>query len=183
MFKALQNGWTPPQHITEQEYKKVQANKSNFPDYYVGFIGFMGSYASKYFGGYARAVKSDGVTLRDMPHEAIKNLLTQLPNLKDIIFTNFDIEYFYKFSQSSVNDWLIYCDPPYQYTTKYSNVSFNYDKFWNWVRDISKSNHVFISEYNAPNDFDCIWAKSVTTALKVYEHEPRIEKLFRKVKK
>ena len=37
---------------------------------------------------------------------------------------------------------------------------------------------VLISEYNAPNDFECIWSKDVTTSLKVHEHENRTEKLF-----
>lgn len=29
-----------------------------------------------------------------------------------------------------------------------------------------------------PKDFTCIWQKSVTTSLKVHEHEVRTEKLF-----
>lgn len=43
---------------------------------------------------------------------------------------------------------------------------------------MSKYNKVFVSEYNAPDDFDCIWSKQVTTSLKVHEHEDRTEKLF-----
>lgn len=46
------------------------------------------------------------------------------------------------------------------------------------VEKMSKYNKVFVSEYNAPDDFDCIWSKQVTTSLKVHEHEDRTEKLF-----
>ncbi len=35
-----------------------------------------------------------------------------------------------------------------------------------------------MSEYNAPDDFECIWNKNVTTSLKVHKHEDRVEKLF-----
>jgi len=73
---------------------------------------------------------------------------------------------------------VIYLDPPYEGTTKYKNNDFDYDVFWDWVRDLSKDNYVFISEYNAPPDFECIWSKKVTTSLKVHEHEDRTEKLF-----
>ena len=40
MFLALQNGWNPPEHITEEEYEMVRQNKEKYPEYYVGFVGF-----------------------------------------------------------------------------------------------------------------------------------------------
>ena len=40
MFLALQNGWNPPEHITEEEYQNVRQNKEKYPDYYVGYVGF-----------------------------------------------------------------------------------------------------------------------------------------------
>lgn len=73
---------------------------------------------------------------------------------------------------------MIYCDPPYEGTTKYATGGFNYKTFWNWVRELSLSNYVLVSEYNAPDDFTSIWEKSVTTSLKVDKHEDRTEKLF-----
>ena len=79
---------------------------------------------------------------------------------------------------SNLKNAVVYCDPPYQGTTKYATDSFDYEAFWNWVREISKDNYVFISEYNALDDFECIWSKNVTTSLKVHEHEDRTEKLF-----
>ena len=75
------------------------------------------------------------------------------------------------------NRCLIYCDPPYQGTTKYKD-GFDYVEFWNWIRQISKNNFVFISEYNAPIDFECIWQKQLTTTLDKSSRKVDIEKLF-----
>lgn len=51
---------------------------------------------------------------------------------------------------------VVYCDPPYQNTATYSEAGFNHDKFWEWCRKVSKTNHLYISEYNAPDDFKAI---------------------------
>lgn len=59
--------------------------------------------------------------------------------------------------------WIGQCDPPYKGTTLYKTGAFDHDKFWQWCRDMSKKNKVFISEYNAPIDFECIWQGEVKT--------------------
>lgn len=51
---------------------------------------------------------------------------------------------------------VVYCDPPYQGTAEYSEGGFNHIEFWNWVRDLSQTNKVFVSEYKAPDDFKAI---------------------------
>lgn len=72
---------------------------------------------------------------------------------------------------------VVYCDPPYQGTTKYKD-KLNYDTYWNWVREISKDNIVLCSEYNAPSDFECIWSKELTTTLDKASRSKAVEKLF-----
>lgn len=73
---------------------------------------------------------------------------------------------------------IVYCDPPYDGTTKYKDA-FDHQKFWTWVRQISKTNKVFVSEYNAPDDFECIWSKVVTcTMTKNIGSNKKIERLF-----
>jgi len=175
LFKQLQTGWKPPMHISEDEYNDVRLNRDKYPDYYVGLVGFNATFGSKYFGGYARGFKADKITPRDIPNEAIRNLMEQVPNIQDVKFVCDD---YLTLNETKMSNWVIYCDPPYQDTTKYVTGGFEYDTFWQWVRDTSKNNFVFISEYNAPKDFECIWQKNVTTSLKVHEHENRVEKLF-----
>ena len=60
LLKKLQEGWIPPSTISEDEYNSVRLNKENYPDYYVGLVGFCSTFGSKYFGGYARGFKADG---------------------------------------------------------------------------------------------------------------------------
>ena len=43
---------------------------------------------------------------------------------------------------------------------------------------MSKSNIVLCSEYNAPDDFDCIWSKELTTTLDKNSRSKAVEKLF-----
>ena len=31
LFKALQNGWTPPDSVSKEEYFQIRTNKSNYP--------------------------------------------------------------------------------------------------------------------------------------------------------
>ena len=176
MFKEIQNGWQIPLHISEDEYNAVRDNKTLYPSYYVGLVGFNATFGSKYFGGYARGFKADKVTPRDIPNEALRNLSEQIPKIMDVEFLCGDYR---NNKYVDVKGAVIYCDPPYQGTTKYATDSFDYDAFWDWCRKMSKDNFVFVSEYNAPDDFECIWSKGVTTSLKVHEHENRTEKLFR----
>lgn len=180
MFLALQNGWNPPEHITEEEYQNVRQNKEKYPDYYVGYVGFNSTFSAKYFGGYARSFKSDGITPRDQSNEAYRNLMKQTPKIKDVKFvcSSYDQNKY-----CNLKNALIYCDPPYQNTTKFETGSFDYDKFWDWCRRMSKCNKVFISGYQAPDDFKCVWSKESLANLDYNRGNDRnkklrVEKLF-----
>ena len=112
-----------PDTITEEEYNAVRTNPSNYPDWYVGLVGFC-SFGGKWWGGYPRSFKNDGVTPRDMPNEIIRNIKKQAPKLKGTIFVCGD------FWKLGVGHMVIYCDPPYRDTTKYATSDFDYDKFY-----------------------------------------------------
>ena len=73
----------------------------------------------------------------------------------------------------------IYLDPPYENMTKYSEY-INHTEFWEWCRNLAKTNKVFISEYKAPSDFKCVLEIETKTDLrtKLNGNEKRIEKLF-----
>lgn len=170
MFKELQKGTTPPEDISREEYYRVFKNKSDYPDWYVGLVGFCATFGAKYFGGYG----SDYKTGRRLSNERIRNLQKQLPKIQDVKFSCDDYKNL-KFKSPAV----IYCDPPYDAPTKYSTAKFNHDEFWEWAREISKTNYVFISEYNAPDDFECIWQTEINTCLtRGDRQEKRVEKLF-----
>lgn len=148
MFKELQNGWIPPDYVSEEDYKNAKINQDTFP-HIAGFIGFACSFAGKWFGGYARDKKGGGngnYALRGK-----NSILKKMENLKNANFICKD------FSELDFNNTLIYCDPPYRNTTQYNKKilgEFNYDLFLEWVKKQSYKNIVLVSEYkhNVPND-------------------------------
>ena len=166
-----------PNTISEEEYIKVRDNKKNYPKWYVGLVGFCCGFGAKYFGGYARAFKNDGVTPRYMVNEAIKNLKKQSPKLKNIKFINSN---FLELPIDKIKGYVVYCDPPYRDTTKYSTKNFPYELFYDWCRKLSKNNVVLVSEYNMPDDFICIWEKTtkINIDAKNINKPIRIEKLY-----
>jgi len=178
MWKELQNGWEPQMHISEVEYNAVKNNPYNYPDHYVGLIGFAGSFGAKWFGGYARGFKADKVTPRDIPNEGIRNILKQSNNVKTVKFISGD--YIKITPKNRLNGWLVYCDPPYAGTTKYKET-IEHDKFWGWAADMGRNNIVLVSEYNAPDGWEPIWEKQTTTSLQVKKHSERTEKLWKYV--
>ena len=166
-----------PDVIYEDEYKNVKSNKEKYEDWYVGLVGFCASFGAKYFGGYARDSKND--TTGKWSRGAIKNLLKQQPNLKDITFECKDFR-----DISNINGYVIYCDPPYRNTTKYKTETFPYEEFYDWCREMSKDNVVLISEYWMPDDFECIWEKESkvnfdSNRKSNEDKNKRIEKLFK----
>lgn len=166
-----------PETISEDEYNKVKDNNDDYPDWYVGLVGFCATFSAKWFGGYARAVKADKVSPRDMSNEAIRNLEKQRKDLQNIVFFHSTYEKFNEVSNS-----VIYCDIPYRDTTKFKTETFDYEHFYEWCKQMkSQNNIVFISEYNMPEgNFECIWEKehSVNLDSNRSSKSKRIERLY-----
>jgi len=175
MWRCILNGWIP-EKVDREMYNDIRDNKEKYPPNLVGWVGFNCSYSGKYFGGFAGETKTKINTVRDYQKEAIKNVLKQASKMKNVILTNTD----YLLLDIPFKS-IVYCDPPYEGTTEYKD-KFNHNTFWDWVRQISKSHQVFISEYKAPPDFKCIWSKKVNSSLsangKVGSNKESIEKLF-----
>lgn len=152
-----------PITVTEDEYKKVKENKGKYDKWYVGLVGFCGSFGAKFFGGFARRYNKDG-SLFDVPAQAINSLRrqSQLEQFKDVKFKCCS---FLDLPKDKIKGYVIYCDIPYKGTTKYKAESFPYEEFYKWVKEMSIHNTVLISEYNMPEEFTCIWEKELKTVL------------------
>lgn len=153
---------------------------TKFFDWEMGNIGFLASYNGRWFdGGYAKSgyeKTKNGERFRDYYREARDNLLAQAPNLKDIKFSCKDYTYY---NEVNLKGFVIYVDPPYQNTKQYANATnFDYDEFWQTMRDWSKYNIVLISEESAPDDFECIWEQEVSRSIKASDKSKSTEKLF-----
>lgn len=138
MFKSLQNGWIPPEYVSEEDYQKAKIEQDIKP-HIAGFVGFACSFAGKFWGGYARDNKDGNYALRGK-----NSVLKKMETLKDSQFTCKD------FIDLDYENCLIYCDPPYKNTTQYYKKilgDFPYDKFLEWIHIQSEKNIVLISEY------------------------------------
>lgn len=171
LLKAVQNGYEMPEQLSKEQYYDVKANK-NRDMALTGFVGFGCSFGAKWWGGYAAGNSGTNYAKR-----AKNSLLRKMENLQDAEFLCGDYRNI-KISDGSV----VYCDPPYAGTTGYSNSSeFSHEDFWNYMREISKNNIVFISEIHAPDDFEVVWEKSIRRTLDKNKDNnfDSAEKLFR----
>lgn len=157
--------------FTEDKYKYVKNNKSEFKDWELGLYGFCGSYGSKFFDTFARGNKNNGES-RDMPRERINNLKKQSSNLKDVTFKHYDFK-----ELKDLVGYTIYCDIPYKGTSKYDD-DFDYEYFYEWCKKMSINNNVFVSEYNMPFG-KVVWSGELRSSINnASQRDVVIERLF-----
>lgn len=170
MYKALQNGYELPENLTKEEYDNIKVNKDK-DKALTGFVEFGCSFGGKWFGGYAKNRVGRNYCLEAKKHTM--KLWNGIKNAKFICGDYRDVEI--------PDGAIVYADPPYYKTTGYSNSKdFNYEEFWEYMRKLSKTHKVFISEENAPEDFECIWQKEVRRTLDSNKNNmpKKTEKLF-----
>lgn len=182
LLQRVQNNLPLYKSVSKELYDKARTaynnrNTTEFEDWQIGNIGFIASFNGRWFdGGYAKTgyeKTKKGLRLRNYYNEAKNNLLKQANSLKDIQFKCCD------YTECKYTECLIYCDPPYQGTKQYANATkFDYDLFWNTMREWSKNNIVIISEEHAPDDFTCIWDQEVSRSIKANNKSKSVEKLF-----
>lgn len=168
-----------PEIITEDYYNELKSKKEI--NGITGFVGISMSFGAKLFGGYARNKKGSKGCIENMKTQTRrvkKAALKQSPLLQGVQLVKRsynDLKHLVDFEHEKC---IIYCDPPYKGTTSYKN-KFNHEEFWQWCRDKTLQGHkVFISEYQAPDDFECIWSKEITTTLNAKSTFSKVEKLF-----
>ena len=158
-----------PENVSEDEYRSL---KGKPVDPISSWIRFVCSLGGRFENGYAR-----DKTGRNYALEGKHNALKQSPKIQSV-----------EFACASYKDYrpvnsLVYCDPPYQGTTKYKTDVFNHEEFFEWCRDTSKNgNLVYVSGYNAPNDFECVWQGEVKTnfaSQRKSATHTAVEKLFK----
>ena len=169
--------------IANAEYRRLLSNfskdleiwkqESFIPLWKIGAIEWYSSYSR---GGFQKGYAKSTAT-RDYYNEAYRNHLkqSQTDNYKKIQFVQGD----YRQLEIPINS-LIYCDSPYKSTQGYMiEKDFNFNEYYNWLREKSKFNPIFISEQSMPDDFKIAWEKTdVKRTLALHEHTKACEKLF-----
>lgn len=139
-------------------------------------IGAMEFFASFCNGGFPRGYAKN-TTTRNYFQEARRNLEKQAPSLRGI---QFKCQNYWELEP--IQSAVILLDPPYQGTKQYGYVNqpkMDYVHFWNWVRELSRDNFVFICEQSAPEDFEVVWEQEVTRTTNKENNFKAVEKLFR----
>lgn len=100
----------------------------------------------------------------------------QISSLDGIEFWCGDYEELYG---DDICNCLIYCDTPYKDTKQYNtSLNFDYDRFWNWAERMGEKNIVLVSEYQAPDNWECIWHKCLPKTMNHGSNVSAVEKLF-----
>ena len=136
-------------HIPREEYERLKTQHSD-SSFRRAVAAFAYSYKGKEFTGYfndrrerGRMYAEEHKRYYDKLHD---NDIFQRTRLRSIDYRKLEPK-----------DKLVYCDPPYRSTTGYNrDAEFDNDEFWQRMREWSRDNIVFISEYKAPRDFRCV---------------------------
>ena len=102
--------------------------------------------------------------------------LERLERLQQLDYRNADIK----------EGDVVYLDPPYANTGGYargnSEDTFDNGAFWEWANKIARTNHVYVSEYTAPEGWEAILTFPKKTTMAGGTRETKPEKLFVKKK-
>ncbi|WP_187654996.1 hypothetical protein [Xenorhabdus sp. PB62.4] len=151
------SGCHPPEQISREQYYEIKNNKAGI-SHLTGWVGFNCSYSGKWFDGYAGITQTKS-GIRDYQSEAISNIQRQVIDLDGVQLLCTD------YKELNIPDGaVVYCDLPYANTRQYRDA-FNTTEFWGWVHKLSNRCTVFVSEYTAPDDFDCIWSREITSGI------------------
>lgn len=177
MWLGLQNEEPRPYQIDKEMYNKArndfnQNTNKHFNDFLIGWIGWMASFNGRFFdGGY-----SGQTAARNYIEEQIRNTHKQFDLIKGIDFRHGDYS-----QQNFPDNSIIYCDIPYKGTKQYAtSKNFDYEKFYHWCLEQKEKGHtVFLSEYNAPSFFSCIWEMEITNSMHTTKTTKPVERLFK----
>jgi len=172
LYKAVQDGWEPPEFVSEGEWRTYRKMTEVIDDPMQAFCRFGCGFGGDWNGGYAR---SEGKACYAATSR--RSLLKQKPMLTGVHFES------KLFNEWNPKDALVYCDPPYAGTTQYGAFDgFDHDLFWQTVRDwVNRGNTVVVSEYAAPDDFVCVKEFISQMGLSVGDavtRPKRVERLF-----
>lgn len=138
LYKAVQDGWDPPTEVSKETYMAAKLLPDTDP--MKAFCGFGCSFGGKWFGGYGGPSKC---------HPTGLAIYTRNSLLKLVNITNISLECIDFLSSVFWQYPVLYCDIPYDGVTGYQTL-FDRVKFIQMIKEYSKYNHVFISEYSFP---------------------------------
>ncbi len=177
MWRALTTtDWIPPTYIPKAYYKQVRESwhkdDGAYPDSEIGWVGFMASWNGRFFDGGYSGHSANG---RDYISENILNTMRQIDRLRGVEWQTGSYEQMVMPPSS-----LVYYDPPYKGTSSYATAKgFDHYRFYDWTRQMKRDGHtVYVSEYQMPGDFSCVWQKQITNSVNLTKTYKPTERLW-----
>lgn len=162
MWKAMQNGWIPPESISNSDYDNLKLNKDS-DNPLTGYAGYFLSFSGMFFSKQLEPrTRLHSVTKQMCHDDPEKHAFEDFIKIKKAFprerasFHNRSYEDLFIPEKS-----IVYCDPPYAGTAipGSSKVGFDSAAFWEWAKDLhtEKGCIVIVSEFNCPDpDFGII---------------------------
>lgn len=147
LLNKIKTGIGEYKYVDEDTWMDVRANigTDKYEDWYTGYVGFICSFRCNWFHGYARDYIDKGYSFQ---LSGYNSLLREQKLLKDIVFSVAEYD-----DVVIENNSIVYCDAPYIGTSGYMPGKFDFNKYYDWLKEISKNNLVLISEYSMPHGF------------------------------
>lgn len=164
-----------PADIDRADYDYHKSAQPHSPA--TALIGFGSGFGGKYYGSYAGvdARFTDGRTYH---HLARRKVAEKLKGALAQEITTFTHAPYNEITPPPGS--VVCCDPPYAGTTAYTTGGFDHEAFWEWCREQARRGcHVYVSEYNAPDDFTCIFEREKRVTLSASSNTARaVERLY-----
>ena len=167
LYNAVQQGWDPPDTLSEAEYRHAKTLPDSDP--LKAFAGIGCSFGGKWFGGYAR--QNSKHSFAGAAKRKLQRNVPHIIQFFELSFMGIDPE--------NCED-LIYCDPPYANTTGYTATgAFDHDLFWDKVQQWERCGvPVYVSEYMCPLPHRIVWERTHYKSLRDAKMQ-HTDKLFR----
>jgi len=137
LHKAVQSGWVPPEHVSEEEYKASFA--VDWSDPLATFMGFACAFGGDWRHGYART-KAGDATARNYAANARRAVLRDVR--RNVDHVNADALAFDTLGE------VVYCDPPYEGTSGYVVPAAPTGSWWRRLAELaSEGRACYLSEY------------------------------------
>ncbi len=172
LWQAAADGWVPPMQLSREEYR---AQRHAEPSALRAFAGFGCSFGGKWFGGYGDNARGD-----DFVGAAHRAVLAKAEVFRPALIRHTD---YAAWRWPTGLRPLIYCDPPYAGTTAYEGTpAWDPERFWATAEGWAASGaQVFVSEYDAPPGWSCVWRATVKVSLAAHTNTATAEeRLFTK---
>lgn len=148
--QAILHGWEPPSSMTAEQYADIKARQDP-KDPVTAFCGFGCSFAATYFSSYARTTTRGDHCLQSRNGVLRKVAALRRRSVDQLFLIHADYQVY-----ANTTNAVFYLDPPYAGRTKQSAFAFNHEQFWEFARELSAKNTVFISEFVFPDDFESV---------------------------